>query len=55
MMLEFVFDKVVWTNFPMSFSTDTSVGRTGTWARCNREHYELMYLFVKIGIVLNEK
>ncbi|KAF3606148.1 hypothetical protein DY000_02048479 [Brassica cretica] len=56
-MLELVFDKVVWTNFPMGFSTETSVGRTGTWARCNRhrEHYELVYLVVKIRVVLNEK
>jgi len=57
LMLELVFDKVVWTNFPMGFSTETSVGRTGTWARCNRhrEHYELVYLVVKIRVVLNEK
>uniref|UniRef100_A0A0D3ADF4 DUF3700 domain-containing protein n=1 Tax=Brassica oleracea var. oleracea TaxID=109376 RepID=A0A0D3ADF4_BRAOL len=41
----------------MGFSTETSVGRTGTWARCNRhrEHYELVYLVVKIRVVLNEK
>uniref|UniRef100_A0A0D3EH58 Non-haem dioxygenase N-terminal domain-containing protein n=1 Tax=Brassica oleracea var. oleracea TaxID=109376 RepID=A0A0D3EH58_BRAOL len=51
------FDKVVWTNFPMGFSTETSVERTGTWAQCNRhcEHYELVYLVVKIRVVLNEK
>ncbi|KAJ4913365.1 Uncharacterized protein Rs2_07986 [Raphanus sativus] len=41
----------------MGFSTETSVGKTGTWARCNRhrEHYELVYLLVKIRVVLNEK
>ena len=57
LMLELVFDKVVWTIFPMGFSTETSVGKTGIWARCNRhrERYEMVYLLVKIEVVLNEK
>ena len=56
-MVELFFDKVVQTIFPMDFPTETSVGMIRVWARCNRhrEHYELVYLLVKIEVGLNKK
>lgn len=41
----------------MGFSTEMCIGKTGIWARCNRhrEHYELVYLLIKIRVVLNDK
>ena len=40
--------------FPMGYSTETYVEMIGMWAWCNhhREHFELVYSFVKIKVVL---
>ena len=57
LLLELVFWQSGVDHFSMGFSTETSVGKTGIWARCNRhhEHYELVYLIVKIQVILKEK